>query len=407
MKLQLDGTSLTLENLARIARGEGDLQVAVEALERMARSRKVVEEVLRTDRVVYGVNTGFGKLSDVRIPSEDLKTLQKNLILSHACGTGPALSAPETRALLALKINALLSGYSGARPVIVEYLLKLLQHEVLPVIPEQGSVGASGDLAPLVLIGEGEAEMKGRRVSGAEALRAIGLPALDQLRALQKIFTIEINAATDNPLVFVEDRSNTVPSDSRRDRFGEILSGGNFHGHPISTACDFLAILVTHLANISERRLAAMMDPAVSELPAFLVKNSGLNSGSMIAQVAAASLVSENKVLSHPASVDSIPTSANKEDYVSMGAVASVKARNAGRNATQVLAIELLAACQALDLRAPLQPGPATGAVRNLVRQVVPMLVNDRILANDVAAASRLIESGEVVRAAERVVGEL
>ncbi len=521
MMLQLDGTSLTLENLARIAQGESALHATAEALERMARSRKVVEDVLRTERVVYGVNTGFGKLSDVRIPPDDLKTLQKNLILSHACGMGPALSAPEVRALLALKINALLSGYSGARPVIVEYLLELLQHEVLPVIPEQGSVGASGDLAPLahaalVLIGEGEAEMKGRRVSGAEALRAIGLPALeleakeglallngtqfmtavgaltflqaeklartadvvgamsaeallctpvafddriqvargyagqkesaanlrrlmanspirdshlqcsrvqdmysvrcmpqvhgavrDQLRALREIFTIELNAATDNPLVFVEDQSNTVTSNFRRERLGEILSGGNFHGHPISTACDFLAILITHLANISERRIAAMMDPAASELPAFLVKNSGLNSGFMIAQVAAASLVSENKVLSHPISVDSIPTSANKEDYVSMGAGASIKARNAGRNAIQVLAIELLAACQALDLRAPLQPGPATGAVRNLVRQVVPMLVNDRILANDIAAASRLIESGEVVRAAESVVGEL
>jgi histidine ammonia-lyase len=521
MMLQLDGTSLALENLARIAHGERDLQATAEALARMAYSRKVVEEVLRTDRVVYGVNTGFGKLSDVRIPPEDLKTLQKNLILSHACGMGPALSAPEIRALLALKINALLSGYSGARPAVVEYLLKLLQQDVLPVIPEQGSVGASGDLAPLahaalVLIGEGEAEVQGRRVSGAEALRAIGLPVLeleakeglallngtqfmtavgalaflqaetlartadvvgamsaeallctpvafddriqaargytgqresaanlrrlmanspirdshlncsrvqdmysvrcmpqvhgavrDQLRSLREIFSIELNAATDNPLVFVESRSNFISSNSHRDQFGEILSGGNFHGHPISTACDFLAILVTHLANISERRLAAMMDSAASGLPAFLVKNSGLNSGFMIAQVAAASLVSENKVLSHPISVDSIPTSANKEDYVSMGAGASVKARNAGRNATQVLAIELLAACQALDLRAPLQPGPATGAVRSLVRQVVPKLANDRILANDVAAASRLIESGEVVHAAESVVGEL
>jgi histidine ammonia-lyase len=229
----------------------------------------------------------------------------------------------------------------------------------------------------------------------------------DHLQALREIFVIEINAATDNPLVFVEAHSGSAPPTSRRDQFGEILSGGNFHGHPISTTCDFLAILVTSLANISERRLAAMMDPVASELPAFLVKNSGLNSGFMIAQVTAASLVSENKVLSHPASVDSIPTSANKEDYVSMGAAAAIKARNAVRNATQVLAIELLAACQALDLRAPLQPGPATGAVRNLVRQVVPMLVNDRILANDVAAATRLIESGEVVRAAERVMGEL
>ncbi len=513
--MQLDGTSLTLENLAAIAQGKVEIKIAREALTRMSRSRRLVEEVLRAGRVIYGVNTGFGKLSDVRISAVDLKTLQKNLILSHACGIGPELSAPEVRALLVLKINALLGGHSGSRPVVAESSLKLLQNDVLPVIPEKGSVGASGDLAPLahlalVLIGEGEADCKGQRLAGAKVLRNIGLLPLeleakeglallngtqfmtavgalafsqieilsrtadiigamsaeallctpvafdarihaargyrgqqesaanlrrlmadspirtshlecgrvqdaysircmpqvhgavrDQLRALREIFATELNAATDNPLVFVEDHS-TEP-------MGEILSGGNFHGHPISTACDFLSILSTHLANISERRLALMMDPVASDsgLPSFLIKNSGLNSGFMIAQVAAASLVSENKILSHPASVDSIPTSANKEDYVSMGAAAAVKARNAVRNATQVLAIELLAACQALDLRAPLKPGPATGAVLDLVRQVAPTLVQDRILANDVAAANQLIASGEVVRVAERVVGEL
>jgi histidine ammonia-lyase len=228
----------------------------------------------------------------------------------------------------------------------------------------------------------------------------------DQLRSLREIFAVELNAATDNPLVFVKDRLAEAPS-AELSPIGEILSGGNFHGHPISTACDFLSILATHLANISERRIAAMLDPAMSELPAFLIKNSGLNSGFMIAQVAAASLVSENKVLSHPASVDSIPTSANKEDYVSMGASAAIKARQAVRNATQVLTIELLAACQALDLRAPLQPGPATGAVRKLVRQIVPVLVQDRIMGNDIVAASQLVASSEVVHAAEKVVGEL
>jgi len=513
--LHLDGTSLALDQLGRISRGEINLQLATAALERMARSRRLVEKLLRTDRAIYGVNTGFGKLSDVRIPPNDLQTLQKNLIVSHACGVGPELSGPEVRALLALKLNALLGGYSGARQIVAEYLFKLLQHDILPAIPEKGSVGASGDLAPLahmslILIGEGQADCKGQRFSGAQALRSIALSPLvleakeglallngtqfmtavgalaflqaetlartadiigamsaealfctpmafdarihrargytgqqqsaanlrrlmadspiraahlecgrvqdpysircmpqvhgavrDHLRALREIFAIELNAATDNPLVFVEDHS--------AEPIGEILSGGNFHGHPISTACDFLSILTTHLANISERRLALMMDPvaSASDLPMFLVKNSGLNSGFMIAQVAAASLVSENKVLSHPASVDSIPTSANKEDYVSMGAAAAVKTRNAVRNATQVLAIELLAACQALDLRAPLKPGPATGAVHKLVRQVVPALVNDRILANDMATASALIAAGEVVRVAENVVGEL
>jgi histidine ammonia-lyase len=521
--IKLDGASLTLEILNLVAGGQVELKLADEALTRMSRSRRIVEEVLRTPagaagRVIYGVNTGFGKLSEVRVSADDLKALQKNLILSHACGVGPELSSPEVRALLTLKINALLGGYSGCRPIVAEYLFKLLQHDVLPVIPEKGSVGASGDLAPLahmalILLGEGEADCKGQRLSGAKALRGVDLPPLeleakeglallngtqfmtavgalafsqleilsrsadvigamsaeallctpvafdarihaargyrgqqesaanlrrlmadspirtshldcgrvqdaysircmpqvhgavrDQLRALREIFVTEINAATDNPLVFVEDGSGY-----ETELVGEILSGGNFHGHPISTACDFLSILSTHLANISERRLALMMDPvaSASNLPPFLIKKSGLNSGFMIAQVAAASLVSENKILSHPASVDSIPTSANKEDYVSMGAAAAVKARNAVRNATQVLAIELLAACQALDLRAPLKPGPATGAVHDLVRQIVPMLVHDRILANDVIAANQLIASGELARAAETVVGKL
>jgi histidine ammonia-lyase len=515
--MQLDGTSLTLEQLNRIARGGAEIEISAQALARMAQSRRLVEEILVSGRTIYGVNTGFGKLSDVRIPPHDLRALQKNLILSHACGVGVELCAPEVRALLALKLNSLLGGYSGVRPIIAEYLLKFLQHDILPVIPEKGSVGASGDLAPLAhlalaLLGEGEADCKGQRLRGAQALRAVDLAPLvleakeglallngtqfmtavgalaflqaetlartadiigamsaeallgtpvafderihlarghrgqqktaanlrrlmadspirhshlecgrvqdpysircmpqvhgavrDHLRALREIFAIELNAATDNPLVFVDDRHRESAPD------GEILSGGNFHGHPISTACDFLSILVTHLANISERRLALMMDPvaSASDLPAFLVKNSGLNSGFMIAQVVAASLVSENKVLSHPASVDSIPTSANKEDYVSMGAAAAVKARNAVRNVTQVLAIELLAACQALDLRAPLKPGPATGAALQLVRQTVPVLVSDRVLANDIAAANQLIVSGEIVRAAESVVGEI
>lgn len=519
--MQLDGTSLTLDQLNRIARGGAELEISAQALARMAQSRRLVENVLRSGRTIYGVNTGFGKLSDVRIPPDDLQNLQTNLILSHACGVGAALSAPEVRALLALKINTLLNGHSGSRPRLAEYLFKLLQHDILPVIPEKGSVGASGDLAPLahmalVLIGEGEADFHGQRLPGAQALRVIDLPPLaleakeglallngtqfmtavgaltfwqaevlnrtadiigamsaeallctptafdarihvargyagqqqsaanlrrlmadspirhshlecgrvqdaysircmpqvhgavrDQLRFLQEIFSLEINAATDNPLVFWEEPADTSAREA--EPAGEILSGGNFHGHPIATACDFLSILVTHLANISERRLALMMDPAASasNLPAFLIKNSGVNSGFMIAQVAAASLVSENKVLSHPASVDSIPTSANKEDYVSMGAAAAIKARNAMRNATHVLTIELLAACQALDLRAPLRPGPATGAVHNFVREVVPPLVQDRILANDIAIASQLIASGDVLHVAESVIGEL
>lgn len=505
--IELNGSSLSLEMLERIALGNADIQLAGSAIERMQAARGLVEKILASGRVIYGVNTGFGKLSDVRIAPDDINTLQRNLILSHACGTGAPLSLMEVRALLALKINALLTGYSGCRPVLAQYLLHLLQNDVLPVVPEKGSVGASGDLAPLahmalVLLGLGEAYVKGKRCTGREALRAVDLLPLeleakegitlingtqfmaavgsldlahlqklvkvadicgamsaeallctpvafdqriqvargyagqqhvaanlrrlmahspirdshlecnrvqdaysvrcmpqvhgavrDHLTGIQEIFRVELNASSDNPVVLAED--------------GEVLSGGNFHGHPIATACDFMAILATQLANISERRIAFMMDPYLSDLPAFLIKRSGLNSGFMIAQVTAAALLSENKTLSHPASVDSIPTSANKEDYVSMGAAAAVKARNAINNAAQVLAIELLCACQALDLRAPLEPGPATGAVHKLVRASIPILLDDRVLAEDLAAAAHLVSSGEVVKRAEEVVGEL
>ena len=513
----LDGASLTLAQTEAVASGE-KVSLSPAARERVERARNFVEEIVARKEVVYGINTGFGALSEVSIPAGELRELQLNLVRSHACGVGEPLPEPAVRAMMLHRANVLAKGFSGCRPTVIETLIAMLNGGVHPVIPSRGSVGASGDLAPLahqalVTIGEGEAVFGGEKMPGGEAMRRAGLTPLqleakeglallngtqamtavgglallnatrlaeaadvigamtlealrgtpvafdekiqsarphpgqqasarrlreliedseireshrdrvadprvqdayalrcmpqvhgavrDQLRALREIFATELNAATDNPLVFVEDHS-TEP-------MGEILSGGNFHGHPISTACDFLSILSTHLANISERRLALMMDPVASDsgLPSFLIKNSGLNSGFMIAQVAAASLVSENKILSHPASVDSIPTSANKEDYVSMGAAAAVKARNAVRNATQVLAIELLAACQALDLRAPLKPGPATGAVLDLVRQVAPTLVQDRILANDVAAANQLIASGEVVRVAERVVGEL
>ncbi|KAA0227103.1 histidine ammonia-lyase [candidate division KSB1 bacterium] len=507
MKHLLDGKSLTLDMLHEVAGGGAELELSAEALRRMESSRNVIDGVLQSGRVIYGVNTGFGKLAEVRISPDDLSTLQKNLILSHACGTGQALAAPEVRALLLLKLNALLTGYSGCRTIVADYLHHLLAKDVLPVIPEKGSVGASGDLAPLahmslVLLGLGEALVQSQKVSGLEALRfvdlqpltlaakeglalingtqfmtAVGSLALLQLQTLtatadicgamsaeallctpvafdqriqvargyagqqqsaanlrrlmadspirashlqcnrvqdaysvrcmpqihgavrdnithlRETFGVELNAATDNPLIFADE--------------GEILSGGNFHGHPIAIACDLIAILATQIANLSERRIAFMMDSTLSELPPFLIKNSGLNSGFMIAHVSAASLVSENKVLSHPASVDSIPTSANKEDYVSMGAHAAVKARNAVNNAITVLGIELLCACQALDLRLPLEPGPATKAVHDLVREHAPTLIEDRVLAEDIRVAVQLISSGEIVRRAEGVVGEL
>jgi len=502
--LQLDGATLTLTDLERVADGDSDVVVAESSRKRMEASRRVVNDLLRAGRTAYGINTGFGKLSDVRISNQELSQLQRNLVMSHACGIGPALSAREVRALLLLKANGLATGYSGCRPELADLLLAMLRHNLLPVIPEKGSVGASGDLAPLAhlalaMIGLGEVDFGGRRVAASEALREAGLSAMqlqakeglalingtqfmtavaglafieaerlattgdlvggmtadallctdvafdpriqaarghpgqkraamtlakmlagseireshrqcprvqdaysircmpqvhgaihDHLSHLRQVLTTELNASTDNPLVFAED--------------GQILSGGNFHGHPIATAADFLAILVTQLANMSERRIAFMMDPALSGLPAFLTKASGLHSGFMIAQVVAASLVSENKVLSHPASIDSIPTSANKEDFVTMGAAAAVKARQAAHNAAAVLGIELLCACQAIELRAPLKPGPAAAAIFSLVRRRVPFLEDDRILAPDLQTAQRLILRGELL---DRVQHEL
>jgi histidine ammonia-lyase len=505
--LLIDGNSLTLADLERVADGDNEVRLSDSSRARMEKSRYMVDDMLRAGRTLYGINTGFGKLSDVRISPADLNLLQKNLIVSHACGLGPTLSPREVRALLLLKVNSLSTGLSGCRPELVDFLLKMLRHNLLPVIPEKGSVGASGDLAPLAhmslpVLGLGEVDYQSRRMPAAAALLEAGLAPLalqakeglslingtqfmtavgaltfaeagrlavmadivgamsaeallctnvafdariqtarghagqqrsafvlrqmmanseirdshrgcsrvqdaysircmpqvhgtvrDHLEHLHQIFTTELNACTDNPIVFVDDH--------------EILSGGNFHGHPIATAADLLAILATQLANISERRIAFMMDPALSELPAFLIHSSGVNNGFMIAQVTAASLVSENKVLSHPASVDSIPTSANKEDYVSMGAAAAVKARNAVHNAAAVLGIELLCACQSLEMRAPLKPGPAAAAVLAYVRQQVPRLDEDRMLAYDLRTAQRMVLRGEVLHALKKLIADL
>lgn len=505
--LQIDGTSLSLLDLERIADGDNEVVLAAASRARMEKSRQLVNEILKAGKTMYGINTGFGKLSDVCIPAADLQRLQKNLIMSHACGVGATLPRREVRAILLLKANALATGLSGCRPELADFLLHMLRHGVLPVIPEKGSVGASGDLAPLAhmslaMIGLGEVDYRGRRMPAAAALQQAGLSPLDlqakegislingtqfmtavaalafieaerlvaeadiigamsaeallctnvafdariqaarghagqessanvlrQMMAgseireshrgcsrvqdaysircmpqvhgairdyvqhLRRIFATELNACTDNPLVFADD--------------GEILSGGNFHGHPIATAADLLAILVTQLANISERRIAFMMDPVLSELPAFLSTSGGVNSGFMIAHVAAASLVSENKVLSHPASVDSIPTSANKEDYVSMGAAAAVKARQAVHNAASVLGIELLCACQGLDLRAPLKPGPAAAAVLKRIREQIHRLDKDRVLAEDIQTAQRMLRRGELLEILKNLVTDL
>ncbi|MCR4440456.1 MAG: histidine ammonia-lyase [bacterium] len=505
--VELDGGSLTLEALWEVAHGRGSLALAPSAIARMDSSRRCIEAAIARHSVLYGVTTGFGKLSTVTIPVDEIERLQYNLLLSHATGTGDPLPAATVRAILALKANALAKGLSGCRREVAQTLIDMANRGVLPVIPEKGSVGASGDLAPLahmalVLIGEGEAFYEGRRLPGGAAMAEAGIAPLrlaakeglalingtqvmtailalatvefEQLlkvadiaaaisveamlgtatafderihrarglagqmtsagnirRLLQgspivashrqchkvqdqyslrcvpqvhgaareaagfvrDIVSTELNAATDNPLVFAEDEA--------------VLSGGNFHGQPIALAADTLAIAAAQLANIAERRTHDLLDPAASGLPAFLAAQPGLNSGLMIAQVTAASLVSENKVLAHPASVDSIPTSANQENFVSMGTWAARKAAEVVGNCRHVLAIELLCGCQALDLRQPLQPGPGTGAVHAVLRQHVPTLREDRLLHRDIETVKALIADGSLVAAAEAAVGPL
>lgn len=494
--VELDGNSLTMAVAHDIIDRKMRAALAPAARERIRKARGVIEKSLASGKPIYGINTGFGKLAEVRIDADHLDALQKKIVLSHACGVGEPLGEQDVRAILLTKANTLAKGYSGVRIEVVELLLDMLNANILPLIPKKGSVGASGDLAPLAhlamaAIGEGDVLYQGARMSSRRALADCGLEALqlqakeglallngthfmvgvgiqnlryagtmaiaadiigamtaeaalctpaafdarihaarghggqiasaqrlqrmmqhseirdshlecdrvqdpysvrcmpqvhgaiqDNLAHVQSVVATELNAATDNPLVFLEEQ--------------EILSGGNFHGHPIATVMDLLALIMAQLGNISERRIAMLMDSNISTLPAFLIKHSGLNSGFMIAHVAAASLVSENKVLSHPASVDSIPTSANKEDYVSMGALAAVKAREVVENTARVLGIELLAACQAIELRKPLQPGPAAAHALQLVRKKVPMLEQDRFMADEIESAAELVLSGEL-----------
>jgi histidine ammonia-lyase len=473
----------------------------------MGRSRRLVEEVLASREVVYGINTGFGKLCQVVIPSGQIQRLQRNLVVSHAAGVGRPLPVEAVRAMMLLRANVLAKGCSGVRPQVVQHLVTMLNEGVHPVVPEQGSVGASGDLAPLAhvaltLLGVGRVELRGRRMSAARALKRIGLSplkleakeglaltngtqamtalgALALLRAerlartadisgalsleallgtpaafhqrlqqarphrgqrrsarnlsllvrgsrivashrgcpkvqdmyslrcmpqvhgaardafhyVRRTLEVEANSATDNPLVFPQERL--------------VLSGGNFHGQPAAMALDFLGMGLCTLASISERRIASLMDSGISQLPAFLTPRGGLNSGYMMAQVTAASLVSESKNLASPASVDSIPTSANQEDHVSMGMTAARQAAAILENAEQVLAIELLCAAQGIDFRAPLQPGRGTMAAHRLLRKHIPRLDRDRIMAPDLKQAVALVRGGKVLKAVERAVGIL
>ncbi len=500
-RVLLDGDTLTLEEVVAVSRERAKAEVSPEARERVRRARALVDARLADGEAHYGINTGFGTFAEVRIGLPDLARLQRNLVLSHAAGVGAPLSLPETRALMLLRANVLAKGVSGIREETLDLLVAMLDRGVVPVVPERGSVGASGDLAPLahlalVLIGEGEAVYASGgeppvRLHGLEALRRAGLApvvlgpkeglalvngtqamtavgalalaraerlalladlagamtlegllgshrpflpeiqvargqlgqiasaahlrdllagseinashqgpgchrvqdpyslrcmpqvhgaARDGIAFCRGVLAREVNAATDNPLVFPD--------------LGEIVSGGNFHGQPVALALDVLAMAASHLATISERRVEQLVNPSLSGLPPFLAPTRGLDSGFMIAQVTSAALVSENKVLCHPASVDSIPSSAGREDHVSMGMTAALKARQVVENVRTCLAVELLVAAQAIDLRAPLRPATKVSEAHRLIRTAVPVLEADRELHTDIEAVCRLVDEG-------------
>jgi histidine ammonia-lyase len=497
----LTGDSLTLDALVAIADGTADVALAPEAATRVDASRAVVDRQALGDTPVYGINTGFGALAETAIARDALGALQVNLLRSHAAGVGEPLPVRAVRASMALRANVLAKGYSGIRRSTLERLLDLLNRRVHPRVPSRGSVGASGDLAPLahlslVLIGEGDAWVgdDDRLQRGRDALAAVGVEpialapkeglalingtqpstaiaalavagaemlaraadaaaalSIDALRGSARPFDprihaarpyagqlvaasnirrllegsainkshehcgrvqdayslrcaaqvhgaarealtfartlvmTEANAATDNPMVFAEDGA------------GDIVSGGNFHGAPVAIAADVIVLALAQLATISERRSDRLVNPALSDLPAFLTPESGLQSGYMMAQVTAAALTSEIKTLAHPASVDTIPTSANREDHVSMSMGASLKAARALDLATRVVAVEILCACQAIDLLAPLTTSPALARMHACVRAVVPALTIDRPPSADIEAIAALIANGSLV----------
>src|SRR5207249_2094876 len=367
------------------------VRLAPAAATRVDASRRALEKVVAKGSLAYGIKTGFGELANVAISDADVRALQLNLLRSHAIGLGPPLRRDEVRAALLLRANTLAMGYSGVRRILVTRLLDFLNRGVHPVIPSRGSLGASGDLAPLahlglVLVGEGEAEVAGQILPGAKALVEAKLaPLVLQSKAGLAIINgtlenaaaslrIEMNAATDNPLIFPE---------------GTSVSGGNFHAQALAMALDHVALGMAVLAGFSERRIARLVDTRLSELPPFLTEKSGLNSGMMIVQYVAAGYASDNQVLAHPASADSIPTSANQEDFVPMGMAAALKARQSLENAARVVALEVLAAAQGLEFLKPLRPGVGPRAAHAFVRSGVPPLVDDRSLAPD---ANRILE---------------
>lgn len=504
--LKLGASSLTLEEFYQVAQENRKVELSPLAIQKIKKAHTYLTTQIQSGETFYGVNTGFGLLSNVKIPSQDLESLQYNLLRSHACGMGASLDDAPARGMLLLRANNLALGHSGVSLELVEQILALLNRGVVPVIPEQGSVGASGDLAPLshlalVLIGEGRARVRGKEMSGAEALQAVEMKPIrlgpkeglalingtqfmtslgalhvlqsehlcdvadavgamsleamrgthiafepeihsvrphpgqvrsaahvrsllaadgtkseiaqshsncekvqdpyslrcipqvhgasrDALSYVRQVLEREMNSVTDNPLVF-------PPEDPVHGK-GKIMSGGNFHGQGVAIAMDLLAIAMAEIASISEQRIEKLVNPAISGLPAFLTQQGGLNSGFMIVQVAAASIVSENKTLCHPASVDSIPTSADKEDHVSMGAWAARKAGRVLTNAERVLSLELLSAAQGIDLLRPLKSTTPIEKIHSLVRKKVKRLDGDRAFYEDYGWISDVIQSQEM-----------
>ncbi|MBE4607943.1 histidine ammonia-lyase [Vibrio navarrensis] len=490
--LTLNPGHLSLNELRKVSRSPLKLSLDASAIPAIEESTQVVDRVIAENRTVYGINTGFGLLANTRIAPEDLETLQRSIVLSHAAGIGQFMADETVRLMMVLKINSLARGFSGIRLKVINMLIDLVNAEVYPCVPQKGSVGASGDLAPLahmstVLLGEGQARHNGEVISGLEALKIAGLEpitlapkeglallngtqastafaleglfiaedlfasatvcgamsveaalgsrrpfdprihrvrghrsqmdaaaayrhllennseigdshsncekvqdpyslrcqpqvmgaCLQQIRNSAEILLVEANSVSDNPLVFAEDN--------------DIISGGNFHAEPVAMAADNLALAIAEIGSLSERRMALLIDSALSKLPPFLVDNGGVNSGFMIAQVTSAALASENKTLAHPASVDSLPTSANQEDHVSMATFAGRRLREMGENTRGILAVEYLSAAQGLDFRAPHKSSPRIEQAKQMLREKVAFYDKDRYFAPDIEKANALL----------------
>lgn len=501
--IKINGNSLSITDVIKVTKNYEKVEIDSNAIDKIEKSQRYIKKILKTDRVVYGINTGVGELANKMISKTEISTLQKNIIRSHATGVGEKFSEEIVRGVILLRANALAKGYSGVRLELIQLLLELLNNKIYPYIPSQGSVGASGDLAPLshlalVLIGEGECIQNGERVDSKEILdkknishielgpkeglalingtqimssiackviadsemliknaqiaSGMSLEALkgtskafdekihatrphkgqvkcaknmrallknseiieshtscekvqdaytlrcipqvygaiiDTIEFVKNTISVEINSATDNPLIFPDD--------------DEVISGGNFHGEPIAFAMDYMGIAMSEIASISERTIDRMVNPHMSELPPFLTEKSGLDSGMMIAQYTAASLVSENKVLAHPASVDSIPTSAGQEDHVSMGPIGARHCLKIIENVQNVIAIEMLCAAQGIDFQ-KYSPGIGVNLAYKFIRENIKHLDEDRILYKDIEKLNKFVVDGKIVEKVEEKV---